>query len=85
MVATVCAAWLGRLLTCWVEQDRIRSIELRFVGIFHLYNEAHCSGRVLERIELHGEPCVRVEIQVNNQYGEPKVTGEAVVSIGEIQ
>ena len=81
----LCAAWLGWLLTCWVEQDRIRSIELRFVGIFHLYNEAHCSGRVLERIELHGEPCVRVEIQVNNQYGEPKVTGEAVVSIGELQ
>ena len=81
----LCAAWLGRLLTSWVAQDRIRSIELRFVGIFHLYNEARCSGRVVERMELHGESCVRVEIQVNNQYGEPKVAGEAVVSIGELQ
>ena len=81
----LCAAWLGRLLTSWVDQDRIRSIELRFVGIFHLYNQAVCSGRVVERIELHGEPCARVEIQVNNQYGEPKVLGEAVVSIGELQ
>jgi len=81
----LCAAWLGRSLTSWVDQDRIRSIELRFVGIFHLYNQAVCSGRVVERIEVHGEPCARVEIQVNNQYGEPKVVGEAVVSIGELQ
>jgi acyl dehydratase len=80
----LCAAWLGQLLTRWVDQDRIRSIELRFVGIFHLYNEAHCSGRIVERLELHGEPCVRVDIQLHNQYGEPKVLGEAVVSVGEL-
>ncbi|CAN7741905.1 MaoC/PaaZ C-terminal domain-containing protein [Variovorax sp. LjRoot290] len=80
------AAWLGRLLTNWVEQERIRSIELRFVGIFQLYNEAHCSGRVVEQITLDGgERAVRVEIHLNNQYGEAKVLGEAVVSIGELQ
>ena len=80
----LCAAWLGQLLTRWVDQDLIRSIDLRFVGIFHLYNEAHCTGRVAERLELEGEPCVRVEIQLHNQYGEPKVLGEAIVSIGEL-
>lgn len=79
------AAWLGRLLTNWVEQDRIRSLELRFVGIVHLYNQAHCSGRVVEQIELDGERVVRVEIHLKNQYGEAKVLGDAVVSIGEIQ
>jgi acyl dehydratase len=77
----LCAAWLGRLLTSWVEQERIRSIELRFVGIFHLYNEAVCSGRVVERMELNGEPCVRVDVQLKNQYGEQKVTGVAVVAL----
>ena len=78
------AAWIGRLLTNWVEQDRIRSIELRFVGIFHLYNQAHCSGRVVEQIELDGQRAVRVEIKVNNQYGEAKVLGDAIIAIGEL-
>ena len=78
------AAWLGRLLTNWVEQDRIRSIDLRFVGIFHLHNQAHCSGRVVEHIELDGERAVRVEIKVDNQYGEAKVLGDAVIAIGEL-
>jgi acyl dehydratase len=75
------AAWLGRLLTSWVEQDRIRSLDLRFVGVFHLYNQAICSGRVVERIELDGQPCVRVDLQLTNQYGEPKVVGVAVVAL----
>lgn len=76
------AAWLGRLLTNWVEQDRIRSIDLRFTGIFQLYNEAHCTGHVREHVTLDdGTRAARIEIQLHNQYGEPKVVGEAVVSI----
>jgi len=75
------AAWLGRLLTRWVPQERIRSLELRFVGIMHLYNEAHCTGRVVEHIELDGRRAARVQIHLHNQYGEPKVAGEAVISI----
>jgi acyl dehydratase len=78
------AAWLGRLLTRWVPQERIRSLELRFVGIMHLYNEAHCSGEVAEHIELDGgQRAARVLIQLHNQYGEPKVFGEAIILIGE--
>lgn len=77
------AAWLGRLLTRWVPQERIRSLELRFVGIMHLYNEAHCRGQVIEHIELEGRRAARVQIQLHNQYGEPKVVGEAVVLIGD--
>jgi acyl dehydratase len=75
------AAWLGRLLTSWVEQDRILSIDLRFVGVFHLYNQAICSGRVVERTEQDGRPCVRVDVELKNQYGEQKVAGVAVVAL----
>jgi acyl dehydratase len=76
------AAWLGRMLTNWVAQDCIRSIELRFTGIFQLYNEAVCTGRVIDHITLDdGARAARVEIQLHNQYGEPKVLGEAVVSL----
>jgi acyl dehydratase len=78
------AAWLGRLLTNWVDQNRIRSIELRFIGILHLHNQPHCSGRVVEQIELDGERAVRVEIKLSNQYGEAKVLGDAIIAIGEL-
>ena len=75
------AAWLGRMLTAWVDQDRIRRIELRFVGVVHLYNEATCSGRVIEQVEHDGLPCVRVDLELKNQYGEPKVLGSAIVAL----
>jgi acyl dehydratase len=75
------AAWLGRFLTNCVDQDRIRSIDLRFVGVMHLHNQAVCNGRVVEHVELQGVPCARVDIEVKNQYGEQKVLGEALVAL----
>jgi acyl dehydratase len=75
------AAWLGRLLTNWVEQSRIRSVDFRFTGITHLQNEIVCTGHVTEKIELEGESCVKVEIQAANQYGEKKILGQAVIAL----
>jgi acyl dehydratase len=74
------AAWLGRLLTSWVDQDRIVSLDLRFVGVVHLYNQVTCSGRVVEQVELDGRSCVRVDLELKNQYGEQKVLGTAIVA-----
>lgn len=75
------AAWLGRVLTGWVSQDLIRKLDVRFVGITHLYNEVTCSGRVVEKLEQDGERRVRVEIHASNQYGEKKVVGEALIAL----
>ena len=74
-------AWLGRLLTQWVPQARLRRFDVRFQGITHLGNRITCSGRVVEKFEADGERRVRVEIQTANQYGNPKIVGEAVVAI----
>ncbi|MGH8790709.1 MAG: MaoC/PaaZ C-terminal domain-containing protein [Cupriavidus necator] len=78
------AAWLGRYLTSCVEQDRIRSIDLRFVGVMHLHNQAVCSGRVIEHVDVQGEPCARIDLDVKNQYGEQKVLGEAVIALSQL-
>lgn len=75
------AAWLGRMLTGWVSQDRIRKLDLRFVGITHLYNQVSCTGQVVEKLEQDGEHRVRVEIQATNQYGDKKVVGEALIAL----
>lgn len=74
------AAYLGRLLTRWVPQENIRSLGMRFVGITYLYNAVHCTGRVTEKFEADGEQRLRLEIATANQYGETKITGDAVVA-----
>lgn len=73
-------AWLGRLLTQWVDQRQLRAFGVRFVGITHLGHEITCTGKVVERFESDGEARVRIELQTANQYGEAKVLGEAVVA-----
>ncbi|WP_321797318.1 MaoC family dehydratase [Caballeronia sp. J97] len=74
-------AWLGRLLTSWVEQRQLRAFGARFVGITQLGHVITCTGTVIEKFEAEGERRVRLEIQTVNQYGEPRVVGEAVVAL----
>ncbi len=74
-------AWLGRLLTGWAPQSRLRRFDARFQGITHLGNAMRCSGRVVEKLELDGERCVRIELQSANQFGQAKIVGEALVAL----
>ncbi|WP_371227693.1 MaoC family dehydratase [Pseudomonas sp. QE6] len=72
-------AYLGRLLTNWVPQERLRQFSVRFAAITHLGDAITCSGRVLEKDEAAGT--VRLEITTRNQAGEIKLSGEAVVAL----
>lgn len=74
-------AYLGRLLCDWVPQQQIRSLSVRFVGITQIGHIPHLTGQVTEKFEYGGEKLVRLEIQCANQYGEPKLVGEAVVAL----
>lgn len=74
-------AWVGRLLTNWAPQSQLRSFEVRFVGITHLGHVMRCTGEVTEKFECDGERCVRVSVRSLNQYGETKVSGEAVIAL----
>ncbi|SAK78116.1 bifunctional enoyl-CoA hydratase/phosphate acetyltransferase [Caballeronia fortuita] len=74
-------AWLGRLLTSWVEQRQLRAFGVRFVGITQLGHVVTCTGKVTEKFEAAGERRVRLEIQTVNQYGEPRVLGDAVIAL----
>lgn len=73
-------AWLGRLLTQWVDQRQLRAFGVRFASITHLGDRITCTGRVLEKFESGGEQRLRLEIQTANQDGEIKVVGDAVVA-----
>ncbi|MDF3835432.1 MaoC family dehydratase [Cupriavidus basilensis] len=74
-------AWLGRLLTGWAPQSRLRRFDVRFQGITHLGNIVQCSGRVVGKLDVDGERCVRIEVQSANQYGQTKIAGEALVAL----
>ena len=74
-------AWLGRLLTQWVDQRQLRQFNVRFAGITHLGNQITASGRVTELFEADGEHRAKLEIQSANQYGEIKIVGDAIVAL----
>ncbi|RZL89152.1 MAG: dehydratase [Variovorax sp.] len=74
-------AWLGRLVTRWVPQARIRRYDARFAGITHLGNAITCSGEVVELMDVDGEACARVALTSTNQYGQNKIVGEAIVAL----
>ncbi len=74
-------AWLGRLLTQWVDQRQLRQFGVRFIGITHLGHRITCTGRVVEKFEADGERRLRLVIQTANQYGESRVVGDAVIAV----
>lgn len=72
-------AWLGRLLTGWAPQSRLRRFDVRFQGITHLANAISCTGRVMEKRDA--DRSVRVEVQSSNQHGQTKIAGDAWISL----
>jgi acyl dehydratase len=74
-------AWLGRLLTGWAPQQQLRQFDVRFQGITYLGNALRCSGRVVDKFTQDGELRVRVELRCENQYGQTKIVGEAIVAL----
>ena len=72
--------YLGRLLTNWVPQQRIREYGVRFVAITQVAEAISCSGTVTELFEVDGERRARLSLQTINQHGQVKLTGDAVVA-----
>ena len=74
-------AWLGRLLTEWRPQSRLRSFSVRFMALTHLGSQPVLRGQVVELLEEDGQPLARVAVEMLNQYGQLKIQGEALVAL----
>lgn len=74
-------AWLGRLLTNWMPQARLRQWNVRFLGITQVGHVITCAGVVKDIVELNGERVAVVSVQTTNQYGEVRIAGEAMVAL----
>ena len=74
-------AYLGRMLTNWQPQARLRKFGNRFAAITQLQDVITCSGKVVELIEQDGETLARCEIQAAKATGEQTLVGEALVAV----
>jgi len=70
------AAWLARVLTNWVPQSAIRSLDIRFAAITQVGERITCSGRVVDKRDGN----VRVQLSTSNSDGIVKLTGEALIA-----
>ncbi len=74
-------AYLGRLLTGWVEQAAIKKIDVRFTAITQLFAEISCSGIVKEKFERDGNKLVLLFIDAKDQNGDIKISGSAEIAL----
>lgn len=74
-------AYLGRLLTGWVEQAAIKKIDVRFTAITQLFAEISCNGIVKEKFERDGNKLVLLFIDAKDQNGDIKISGSAEIAL----
>ena len=74
-------AYLGRLITSWVPQDRLRSFNCRFTGMMHVGDEPVLSGEITEKRLDGTDALVRVAMTLKDADGNDKAVGEALVAL----
>ncbi|MFD9697545.1 MaoC/PaaZ C-terminal domain-containing protein [Lentzea sp. NPDC059081] len=72
-------AYLGRLLTSWLPQSRLRSWRVRFAAITPVHGKPTCTGRVVSIADGQAT----VELAVTLADGTTTLTGDAVVDLDE--
>jgi len=74
-------AYLGRLLTGWVKQSAIKSIDVQFTSITQLYAEIACSGVVKRKFEQGNGKLIEVSLSAIDQNDDTKIVGQAVIEL----
>jgi acyl dehydratase len=70
-------AYLGRLLTGWVPQERLRSVQVRFVAITPVHGQPTCTGTV---VSITGG-LAKVKLAVTLADGTVTLTGDALIDL----
>ncbi len=71
------AAWLGRMLTNWVPQSAIRSLDIRFSAPTQVGERITCTASVSEALDH----AVRLQLETRNEHGQVKLSGQAMVAV----
>ena len=73
-------SYLGRLLTNSVPQYQIKNFNVQFSNMTYVNQKIICTGKVLEKNSIDGEEIVTVALKVEDQQGEKKIIGKAIIS-----
>ncbi|MBI1386103.1 MAG: dehydratase [Rhizobiales bacterium] len=76
-------AYVGRLITSWVPQERVRSFKCRFVGMMKLGEEPELTGTVREKHASGDEKLVLLALSLSTRGGGEKVRAEALIELGD--
>ena len=74
-------AFLARALTAWVPQKRLLSYGVRFAAITQVADRVQCTGKVVEKLEYRGRPCVRIELTASRNGEQVTLSGDAIVAL----
>ncbi|MEV0522007.1 MaoC/PaaZ C-terminal domain-containing protein [Streptomyces sp. NPDC050439] len=74
-------AYLGRLLTGWVEQSAVRRCAVRFTAITPVHGKPTCRGLVTAIDDSNGERVATVAVTVTLADGTTTLRGEAAVAL----
>lgn len=74
-------AYLGRLLTDWIDPQSIRSYRVRFAAITPVHAEPTATGKVVSIDTVDGERRATLELAVTLADGTVTLTGDAVVAL----
>ncbi len=74
-------AYLARLLTDWVPQERIRTFEAKFNAITPVHASPVCTGRVVSIDSVGDERLATLDIQVALADGTVTLSGSATIAL----
>jgi acyl dehydratase len=74
-------AYLGRLLTGWVDQRKIRSITVRFAAITPVGAKPRCQGTVTAVDTTSAIPTATIDLTVELPDGTTTLRGTAVIDL----
>ena len=74
------AGYLARMLTEWVPQSAIKSINNRFTAMTHIGDSVTCTGKVVEKFQKGNEKLVRLEMEAHTPEAKP-IIAEAVIAL----
>ena len=73
--------FVAQMITNWVRPDQVRKFGVRFTGISRPGDQITVTGKVVEKLEVDGEPRVRCEVEAVDQTGHRKIKGEFVAAL----
>jgi acyl dehydratase len=74
-------AYMARLVTAYAAPTAVRSLHARFSAMTHVGDRLTCRGNVAEVFEAAGEKRALLSLEVVDEKGERKLTGEAVIGL----